>query len=87
MKLDQQDLINTLESELKEILGEFSRTHKNRIKRSTRVREDLGIDSFTALEILVAIEIKYKIKIPESDLSKLNSFEDILNFISLHIRK
>ncbi|GEM_PF-2355557 len=73
--------IDCIESELKHIIGEFSRCRISRIKATTRVRDDLGIDSFTALEILIAIENKYVLKITENEISKLLTFGDLVDFV------
>ncbi|MEQ1666730.1 MAG: acyl carrier protein [Bdellovibrionales bacterium] len=71
-----------LEHEIRNIIVDVSRCRANRIKLSTKITDDLGIDSFTALEILVAVEKKYKISIPEHDLGKLSTFFDLISLVS-----
>lgn len=39
---------------------------------------DLGADSLMALEIVAGIEKKYRIKIPEEDLAKVKTFNDVV---------
>ena len=70
-----------IEADLKSIVAEFSRCRKERIKTSTRVLDDLGIDSFTALEILVAVENKYSLKISEGEIRRLSTFGDLVSFV------
>jgi len=50
------------------------------------MQEDLGIDSFTAVEILVAIEKRYGIKILESEVNDIVTFHDLVHFISHKVR-
>lgn len=73
--------ISQVESQMLKIIGEISRLKTNRINGSTKIRDGLGIDSFTALEILVAIEKMYKIKIAESDLENLVTFGDLVKYV------
>lgn len=75
------EAIGCIESDLKHIIGEISRCRIGRIKASTNVRDDLGIDSFTALEILVAIEHKYTLKIAEIEISELLTFGNLVDFV------
>lgn len=39
---------------------------------------DLGADSLMALEIVAGIEKKYRIKIPEEDLARVKTFNDVV---------
>lgn len=78
---------NRIESELKNIISELSRCRINRIKTFSRVIDDLGIDSFTALEILVAVEKRYAIKIPETEIRELSTFGQIVEFVCERVHR
>jgi len=73
--------MESLETDIKKIISSIARCRISRIKLKSRVREDLGIDSFSALEILVAIEKKFDIESLESQLVSLVTFEDVVNFV------
>ena len=73
--------LSDLENELKSIFVDIARCRMTRLKRSAKVREDLGIDSFTALEILVAVENRFTLKIMESELDKFITFGDVSDFL------
>jgi len=62
-----EDLFN----EIKEIVVTVLEIEDDDIKRDTNFVEDLEVDSMMALEILVAIEKKYKIRIPEERLANI----------------
>ena len=48
---------------------------------STRLREDLGIDSLTMLEIVVTIEQTFQIKVGDENLMSFTTIGDIKSFI------
>ena len=54
-----------IEVEVKNIIAEITEKEPEEIRPDSRFLEDLGMDSMMALEILAAIEKKYKITIPE----------------------
>lgn len=43
--------------------------------------EDLGIDSMLALEILAALEKKFRIEIPEEEILELTSLDASIGFV------
>jgi len=65
--MDEQQL----ENELKSIIAKIIEKEPDEIKPDATFYEDLGVDSMMALEILAAIEKKYKIAIPEEKLAEL----------------
>ena len=42
---------------------------------------DLGVDSLMALEIMVALEKKYQIKIPEKDLLRITCLNNVYEIV------
>ena len=62
-----------LEQEIKALIVEIIEMDTGQIDPDAHLVEDLGMDSMMALEILAAIEKKYKIRIPEQDLPKITS--------------
>jgi acyl carrier protein len=61
----------TIESEIKELIAQIMEVEPEKITPAAKFVEDLGMDSMMALEIVAAIEKKYKIVIPEEYLMKL----------------
>jgi len=62
-----------LEGEIKVIIAEIIEKDPSEITPDAKFFEDLGVDSMMALEILAAIEKKYKITIPEEKLMQLTT--------------
>ncbi len=77
----------TIEKELKKIISDLSRCRISHITPSAKIVDDLGIDSFTALEILVAVENEFAIKIAEAEISQLSIFGQIVEFVSERVNR
>ena len=46
---------------------------------------DLKLDSLTILEIAVDAEYQFKIRIPEDELSAIDTIEDTVNIVQQHL--
>ena len=68
----------TLEKELREIIANVTEIDPKEIGLDSKFVEDLGMDSMMALEILAAMEKKYKIQIPEEKLAQLRTLKDTI---------
>ncbi|MDP2940723.1 MAG: acyl carrier protein [Candidatus Omnitrophota bacterium] len=68
-----------IENEIRNLIAEVLEKDPAEIKPDSRFVEDLGMDSLKALEILVAVEKKFKITIPEQKLPELKSLTDTVN--------
>ena len=67
-----------LEKELREIISKITEIEPGEIALESKFVEDLGMDSMMALEILAAMEKKYKIQIPEEKLAQLRTLKDTI---------
>jgi len=47
-------------------------------------KEDLGLDSLDAVEVVMAIEEEFAIEIPDAEADAIKSVEDAITFISSH---
>jgi acyl carrier protein len=62
-----------VEDEVKKIIANIIEMDPKEIDAEASLVEDLGMDSMMALEILAALEKRFKIKIAEEDLPKITS--------------
>ncbi len=72
----------TLQKEIKTIISEILEIEEENITPEASFVEDLGMDSMMALEIMAAIEKKYKLKIPEENLTKMTNLKQVLEIIA-----
>jgi len=63
-------------NELRAIIADVIEVNEDEIQGDSRFGQDLDVDSVKALEIMVAVERKYKIKIDEARLSKIRNLND-----------
>ncbi len=64
-----------------EILSERLVVGSDKIKVDSNLRDELGMDSFTTVEIMFEIEDKFEIEIPETALLKVNTVKDVVDYI------
>ncbi|MDD5005577.1 MAG: acyl carrier protein [Candidatus Omnitrophica bacterium] len=70
-----------IEQEIREIIAEIIEKKPETITGDANLFEDLGADSMMALEILAALEKKYKVVIPEDKLTQLTSLRKIMELV------
>ena len=49
--------------------------------------EELGIDSLTGMEVMLAIDKKFKTDIPEEEFAKIKNVDDIVEIVLVHLPK
>lgn len=74
-------MVKNIEQEIREIVAEVIETKSEEIDPEARFVEDLGMDSMMALEILAAIEKKYKVVIPEDMLPKFTTLNQTTTLV------
>lgn len=68
--------MSDLESEIRSLIAEIIERKPEEIHPDAKFFEDLGVDSMMALEIMAAMEKKYKIAIPEEKLGQLTTLRE-----------
>lgn len=76
-----------IEKTIKDILAERLNIDIKNINSHSKLVEDLGMDSFGAVELMFEIEDKMGIEIPEKDILTLITVEDVILYISSRILK
>jgi len=67
---------------VKDILADKLNVDKNKIASQSDLANDLGMDSFGAIEVVFELEDKFDIKIPEEDIRKVKTVGDIVTYVS-----
>ncbi len=73
---------DVLEKELRVLIAEIVEIDEDKITAEASFVEDLGMDSMMALEILAAMEKKYKLQIPEENLTKMTNLNQTVEIVS-----
>ncbi len=67
--------------ELKELVAEILAVDEDKIKPESKLIDDLGADSLSVVELHMEIEERLGIKIPDEEVAKLATVEDVLKAI------
>ena len=69
------------EQKVREILSKKLHVELNEIKLETRLAEDLGLDSFGAVELMFEIEEAFGLQIPDSDIEHVRTVRDVVVYL------
>ena len=71
---------SAIEAKVKEILSKQFGKGIEEISFDQKLVEDLGMDSFVAVELIFELEDHLGIKIPDSDMINLKTVGDVVNY-------
>jgi acyl carrier protein len=74
-----------LEKDLRDMIAKIVELEPDSITLDANFVEDLGMDSMMALEILAAIEKKYKIQVPEEKLNQLKNLGETIKLTKAYL--
>ncbi len=66
---------------IKELLAKQLRIDKSEIDDDTNIIEDLGADSLDVVEMLMTIEDRFGINVPDEDVPLLKTVKDVADYI------
>ncbi len=67
--------------EVKEVVVEQLSVNADEVKEESKFVEDLGADSLDVVELVMALEEKFDIEIPDEDAEKITTVADAIKFI------
>lgn len=67
--------------DVKAVVVEQLSVDADSVKLESKIIEDLGADSLDVVELVMALEEKFDVEIPDSDAEKLVKIEDVVNYI------
>ncbi len=67
--------------EVKAIVVEQLSVNEDEVKEGAKFVEDLGADSLDVVELVMALEEKFDIEIPDEEAEKIQTVGDALNYI------
>lgn len=79
--------LDVVEQDLRKLVAEVLESEPEKINPEAKFVEDLGMDSMMALEILAAIEKKYKVVIPEDMLPKFTTLNQTIGLVKGILQK
>jgi acyl carrier protein len=70
--------------EVKEVIVEQLNVSPEEVKPESKFVEDLGADSLDVVEMIMALEEKFEIEIPDSEAEKIQTVQDVVDYIEKH---
>lgn len=67
------------------LLSEEFEVEQEGIEPEANVKETLSLDSLSLVDLVAIIQQTYKIKIPIADLREIKTFNNLYDYIELHL--
>ena len=67
--------------DVRDVVVEQLSVAKDAVKLDSKIIEDLGADSLDVVELVMALEEKFEVEIPDSDAEKLITINDVVTYI------
>jgi acyl carrier protein len=74
-------MAENMEKEIAKLVSEVIEIPEADIKPDADFANDLGVDSMKAIEIVAAVEKKYKVIVPEKDIPKIRSLKEVIEMV------
>ena len=81
----KQATAEEIRKEVRRLVAEITERTPEEISDTALFVDDLGIDSLMAIEMLVAVDKKYRIQIPEEEFGKIKNVNDAVVIVQRHI--
>lgn len=74
-----------MKEEIIKITAGVAEVPEESINLKTNLIADLDLESLDLVTLVSEIENKYQIEIPDKEIKKIQTVEDIVNFLSSHV--
>ena len=69
---------------VRDIICEQFELDQNRVTMESNIISDLGADSLDVIDLAMSIEDEFDIEVPDDEIEKMKTVEDIVRFIEEH---
>ena len=74
-----------MKEEIIKIIAGVAEVPEESINLKTNLIADLDLESLELVTLVSEIENKYQLEIPDKEIKKIQTVEDIVNFLSSHV--
>jgi acyl carrier protein len=74
-----------IRTEVKKLIAEVTEREPEEITDTALFADELGVDSLMAMEVMVAVDKKYKINIPEDEFAKIKNVDDTVAVVQRYV--
>jgi len=79
--LDDQITADQVRAEVRRLIAEVTERAAEEVSDTATFEDDLGVDSLMGLEVMVSIDKKFKIRIPEAEFAKIKNVDDAVEVV------
>jgi acyl carrier protein len=76
-----------ISDEIKKLISESLSVDMKEIKEDSKFVDDLGADSLDIVELVMSMETKFDVEIPDEDAQKIKTVGEAVDYISNKISK
>ena len=76
-----------IETKVREIIAKKFDAPVETLRGDTHLANDLGLDSFAAVELMFELEEAFDLKIPDSQIEHIRTIRDIATYLEDWLRK
>jgi len=76
-----------IREDIKKVIADIARMDVKKVKESHDIRNDLGVDSLAAMEILASIEKNLDIVIDEAKAFNVVTVKDLIDLVMHYLQK
>lgn len=73
--------------QVNKVLAEEFETEESKMTPDVSLKDALNLDSLSLVDLVAVIQYTYKLKVPVEDLRKINTFNDLYDYIYSHVAK
>lgn len=74
-----------MKEEIIKIIAGVAEVPEESINLKTNLIADLDLESLDLVTLISEIETKYQLEIPDKEIKKIQTVDDIVNFLSSHV--
>jgi acyl carrier protein len=67
---------NEIRAEIKRLIANVTEREPDEIPNTAHYMDELGVDSLMAMEVMIAVDKKFKIDIPEEEFNKATNVDE-----------
>ncbi len=72
--------------DVKAVIAEELEVEEDQIQMDSKIVDDLGADSLDVVELIMRLEEKFDVEIPDEDAEKIQTVGDAVKFIEARVR-
>ncbi|MBP3823972.1 MAG: acyl carrier protein [Bacteroidaceae bacterium] len=76
---------NEIMEQVNELLANEFEVEVSEITPESNIKETLSLDSLSLVDMIALVQVNYKVNIPASDLPKIQTFNDLYDYIESHL--